>query len=179
MALTTQVFDGKGILENYMQSANNFMAAVHGFGQQKLAERTQDNYDRISDQNERKLQDELTGNAETRNLNRFAIGTAYLTARRKSEDDARTLGRELYDTESKVAELSSKAKRTADEDALLSKAKERVGYLSSNKGKLGDRLFDYVNDYHKSFLNLLSGYSENDKKAFGNLSAPVRSDFNY
>jgi hypothetical protein len=155
MALTTQVFDGKGILENYMQSANNFMTAVHGFGQQKLAERTQDNYDRISDQNERKLQDELTGNRETREYNTLALGLSNLKAVADANSTINTADREYFSNKQKLQTLASKKNLTPDEKEMFRTSLEYVKNAKANPGGRNNAI-----EYLKSSNDLLTTFAD-------------------
>jgi len=176
MALTTPVFDGKGILENYMQSANNFMTAVHGFGQQKLAERTQDNYDRISDQNERKLQDELEANKENRTYGRFALSQSMLKANADVTGNLMTADRDFYNTKREMLTLAAKGSNmTPDEKIAFKTGVEKLkSYRDNPSGR--ENTTKYVQQGNAMYSALVKALGDSGMNTIGLTDVNVSQD---
>ena len=155
MSNSTSVFDGKGILENYMQSANNFMNAVLGYKQNELANRTQDNYEAITRQNERKLRDDL----ETSKLNRDVLKFGIVTGLSKGLTDMYSTEQVKHDAYLKAGQnlqsLAAKARTgqlTPDEKNRFKAELDVVESYKSTSGK-SNIMFDAFNSLTKNFNN--------------------------
>ena len=176
MSNSTSVFDGKGILENYMQSANNFMNAVLGYKQNELANRTQDNYEAITRQNERKLRDDL----ETSKLNRDVLKFGIVTGLSKGLTDMYSTEQVKHDAYLKAGQglqsLAAKARSrqlTPDEKNEFRTYSEVIeGYkgISEKNNTMFNAFNSLIDKFNNQFTN------QHNMPTFDKAVPPERKD---